>query len=182
MVEKVAKKVKMSFGGKNLPKNILLSQLENVSFHFEEIVAKWKFVFHIRLTREREFSIDAQKCSEIMDFLSDTQLLKTMMNIRPYYLKFVKEFVVDLTSDFNYVESYEYMKVHIRGHCFSYSPYCNQWLSWSSKTEHWWQSSFIKDHYSRDYWKCAWSLTFKRPFGSLKYECEVCHIVQDWSD
>lgn len=43
MVEPSGKKVKKVIGGKNIPKNVHVVPLENVTFHYKESVAKWNF-------------------------------------------------------------------------------------------------------------------------------------------
>lgn len=48
-----------------------------------------------------------------MELLNDAQVLKIMMNISHFYLKLVKEFIVNLPKGFNDVESDDYMKVHV---------------------------------------------------------------------
>lgn len=74
--------------------------------------------------------MNAQRCSEIKELLSDTQLLKTVMNDEPYYPKSVKQFVVNPLNGFNNYESKEYRKVHVRGICFVYSlEIVNEYLS-----------------------------------------------------
>lgn len=99
-------------------------------------LSNWKFVYHKRLTPERKPSFDAQKCNEIMELLSDVQLLKIMMKVGPFYPKLVKEFVVNLHIRFNNVESRNYRKVHVIRTCFVFS--CNhKWALWSWKTDNW---------------------------------------------
>lgn len=44
--ELAAKRIKRVVGGKKLPKNVPHIKFENISFHFEESVLKWKYVFH----------------------------------------------------------------------------------------------------------------------------------------
>lgn len=56
-----------------------------------------------------------------MDLLVDSQVLKTMMNIRSFHLKLLKEFIVKLPKEFNDAGSSEYKQVHLRGHCFTFS-------------------------------------------------------------
>lgn len=50
-----AKGIIKVFGGKKLHKNTHVVPLNNVSFHFKESVAKWKFIFHIRIALKRNF-------------------------------------------------------------------------------------------------------------------------------
>lgn len=49
--------VKMYIIRDNISKNVPSILLDNVSFNFKENVVKWKFVYHRRLTPEREPSI-----------------------------------------------------------------------------------------------------------------------------
>lgn len=44
LVEHVTQRVKMSIGGKKIPKNIPPIPVDNVYFHSKESVVKWKFV------------------------------------------------------------------------------------------------------------------------------------------
>ncbi|XP_057418471.1 uncharacterized protein LOC130712669 [Lotus japonicus] len=44
--------------------------MDNVSFHHAEFAQKWKFVFHRRISRERELSEEAMGLQEIMDHLN----------------------------------------------------------------------------------------------------------------
>lgn len=62
----------------------------------EESGAKWKFVYHIRLATKREFWVEDKKCNEIMEFLSDAQLLETMVNVGLFYRKLGKEFIINM--------------------------------------------------------------------------------------
>lgn len=100
MVEQAKKRVKVSIGRNKLSKNIPPIPFDNVSFNYEESVAKWKFVYHRRLKLKREPFIHACKCTEIIELLSDAPFLKTMMNVGLYYSKLVMNlmllFLVDL--------------------------------------------------------------------------------------
>lgn len=53
---------------KKFPKLIHVVTLDNISFHFEEGVVKWKFVFHQSITPERDLYDDAKKCKKAMEF------------------------------------------------------------------------------------------------------------------
>lgn len=96
--------------------------MDNVTFHSEKSIAKWKFVFHRRITLESEFYDDTKKFNEIVYLLIVAQILKTMMNICPFYPKLVKKFIVNLSKGFNDARSGAYKKVHVRGNYFSFSP------------------------------------------------------------
>lgn len=49
LVEPTSKIFKKVFGGNELPKNIHVVPFDDISFHSEKIMAKWKFVFHRRI-------------------------------------------------------------------------------------------------------------------------------------
>lgn len=65
------KKNRKIIGGKKIPTNFFVSPLENVSFQYEESVMKWKYVYHRRITPERELSKEALTCENIVDLLED---------------------------------------------------------------------------------------------------------------
>lgn len=64
-------------------------------FHYEEGEVKWKFGFHIRITRERDLFDEAKKCKDILEILNDAQILKTLMNVGLFYPKLVKELIIN---------------------------------------------------------------------------------------
>lgn len=55
-----------------------------------------------------------------MDLLSDVGLLNILINIGHYYPKFVKEFIVNLSSSFKNAKSRDYRKVYVQGHYLSF--------------------------------------------------------------
>lgn len=65
------KKNKKVLGGKKIPTNVLISPLENVSFHYEESVLKWKYSYHKRITLERKMSNEAFIFEEVVELLKD---------------------------------------------------------------------------------------------------------------
>ena len=48
---------------------VLGAHLDNVSFHSEESVARWKFVFHRRSALERELGKEALECKEVVKLI-----------------------------------------------------------------------------------------------------------------
>lgn len=60
--------------------NVPPAPLDNVPFHSKASVQKWKYVYQRRIARERELSQEALECKEIMDFLEDAGLMKTVTN------------------------------------------------------------------------------------------------------
>lgn len=89
---------KHSIAGKKLPKDIPLAPLDTVSFHAEENVVKWKYEFYMRIVPEMELSEEAQKINDVVQFLGDAYLVKTVVGIGPYYPRIVKEFIANLPS------------------------------------------------------------------------------------
>lgn len=63
-------------GGNKLPQNIPIVPLDKVSFHYEESITKWRYVFHKHITSERELFEDDKKCNEIMELFNDAKAMK----------------------------------------------------------------------------------------------------------
>ena len=64
--------------GKKIPPNVPTSPLDNISFHSEKSVLRWKFVYQRRIARERELHGDVLKCKEIINLLQTAGLMKTV--------------------------------------------------------------------------------------------------------
>ena len=109
---------KRSVGGQKLPKNIPAAPMDNVSFHKEDGVLKWRYVYHRAIFPEKELSTEALKIDAIMELLHDAEMLKTVTGIGAFYPALVKEFIVNLSSSFDSPEDPEFRKVFVRGHCF----------------------------------------------------------------
>ena len=52
---------KRKIGGKKIPSNVPVVPLDNVSFHTERSVQKWRFVYQRRVVSERELHDEALK-------------------------------------------------------------------------------------------------------------------------
>ena len=48
-----------NIGGKKIPTNVPIVILDNVSFHSEESMLKWKNAYHRKIALERELSKEA---------------------------------------------------------------------------------------------------------------------------
>lgn len=114
------KKSKKVVRGNKFPDNVLTVPLENVSFHYEVSVLKWKYVYHVRIASERDLSKEALKCYEIMELLEDAQIKKVVSDIGSLYPKLFKESTVDMPKGINDEGSNESRKVHMRGHYFGF--------------------------------------------------------------
>ncbi|KAK2404716.1 hypothetical protein QL285_054026 [Trifolium repens] len=108
--------------GRSIPQNIPDVPMDNVSFHFSNSAAKWKFVYHRRLALERELSDEALECKEVMDLILQAGLMKTVCGIGRCYEKLVKEFIVNIGEDCDNKLSKEYHQVFVRGKCVQFSP------------------------------------------------------------
>ncbi|WJX96807.1 hypothetical protein P8452_77963 [Trifolium repens] len=108
--------------GRSIPQNIPDVPMDNVSFHFSNSAAKWKFVYHKRLALERELSDEALECKEVMDLILQAGLMKTVSGIGRCYEKLVKEFIVNIGEDCDNKLSKEYHQVFVRGKCVQFSP------------------------------------------------------------
>ena len=53
---------KRKIGGKKIPSNVPAAPLDNVSFHTDMSVQKWRFVYQQRVAREMELHEEALKC------------------------------------------------------------------------------------------------------------------------
>ncbi|WJX64961.1 hypothetical protein P8452_49678 [Trifolium repens] len=108
--------------GRSIPQNIPDVPMDNVSFHFSNSAAKWKFVYHRRLALERELSDEALECKEVMNLILQAGLMKTVCGIGRCYEKLVKEFIVNIGEDCDNKLSKEYHQVFVRGKCVQFSP------------------------------------------------------------
>ncbi|KAK2397509.1 bromodomain-containing protein [Trifolium repens] len=108
--------------GRSIPQNIPDVPMDNVSFHFSNSAAKWKFVYHRRLALERELSDEALECKEVMDLILQAGLMKTVSGIGRCYEKLVKEFIVNIGEDCDNKLNKEYHQVFVRGKCVQFSP------------------------------------------------------------
>ncbi|KAK2372233.1 hypothetical protein QL285_073392 [Trifolium repens] len=108
--------------GRSIPQNIPDVPMDNVSFHFSNSAAKWKFVYHRRLALERELSDEALECKEVMDLILQAGLMKTVCGIGRCYEKLVKEFIVNIGEDCDNKLNKEYHQVFVRGKCVQFSP------------------------------------------------------------
>ena len=110
-----------SVGGQKLPKGVPPAPLDNVSFHEEDRIRKWRYVYHRTVFPEKELSKEALKIDVIMELLHDAQLIKTVSGIGPYFPRLVKEFIVNLSTAIDQHHHLEFGKVFVRGHCFDVS-------------------------------------------------------------
>ncbi|XP_057443586.1 uncharacterized protein LOC130735691 [Lotus japonicus] len=55
--------------GKRIPENVPAAPLDNISFHSEESVGKWKYVYQRRIAQERELTGEILHCQEIMELI-----------------------------------------------------------------------------------------------------------------
>lgn len=60
-------------------------------------------MYHWRMASERELSEEQLKCEEIFELILDVYIMKTIPNLRSYYPKILKEFIVNIPKNFNKV-------------------------------------------------------------------------------
>lgn len=65
----IIKKNKKIIRWKEVPTNVSIVPLDNMSFHFEKSFLKWKFRYHRRIAPERDLSKEALNCEEIVSSL-----------------------------------------------------------------------------------------------------------------
>jgi hypothetical protein len=121
--------------GRRVPANIPPAPMDNVSFHSEESVQKWRFVYQRRVAQERELNQGAFECKEITNLLENAELMKTVRKLGNYYKRLVKEFIVNITNDCS-EGSEEFRKVRVRGKDVRFSPTTiNEYLGINTSTE-----------------------------------------------
>ena len=84
-----------------VPLNVPTVPIDGISFHPEDCVHKWKIVVKQRIADE--VVIFDQHCSykAIFDLITAASLLPTITDVDPFYLKFIREFIVNLPADLN---------------------------------------------------------------------------------
>ncbi|XP_050909546.1 uncharacterized protein LOC127123367 [Lathyrus oleraceus] len=96
--------------------------LDNISFHLEDGVAKWKFVIQRMVAVERELGKDVVDVKEFVDLIQAVGLLKTVVRFSQCYEGLVKEFIVNIPEDISGKNNKEFCKVYVRGKCITFSP------------------------------------------------------------
>lgn len=113
------KKNRKNFGGKKIPYDVPLAIMDKESFHSEDSVLKWKYVYHRRIAGEREISEEAMKCEEIIELLQDSQVMKNVFGLS--HCRLVKKFIVNISKDFNKYGSKDYRRVDVHDCCIGLS-------------------------------------------------------------
>lgn len=96
--------------------------IDKMSFHYPENAQRWKFIFHRRLALQRELGNEALKMEVVIEMIKEVGLMKTVCNIAGCYKKLVKEFMVNISEDYDNPLSQEYQNVYVRGECVNFSP------------------------------------------------------------
>lgn len=109
-VQYIVATIRRKVGGNRIHVNIPAASMDNVSFHFETNVQKWKYAFQRRIAAKRELGTEALDCKEIMNLLKVVGLMKKIINIVPCYEKLVREFIVNISYGYNVEGSKEYMR------------------------------------------------------------------------
>ncbi|CAI8607776.1 unnamed protein product [Vicia faba] len=86
-----------------------LEVINNISFNFETSGQKWKYVVERRIDDEREIGKEALDCKDIME------LLKIITNVGPSYDTLIKEFIVNISNEYNVRGIKEYNNMYDRG-------------------------------------------------------------------
>lgn len=88
--------------------------MDKVSFHYEESVLKYNYVYHKIFFLENELPEEALKCKEIIEVLQDAKVMKTIAGLSPFYPQLVKEFIMNILEEFNKAGRKDYRKVCVR--------------------------------------------------------------------
>ncbi|KAA0039040.1 cell wall protein RBR3-like [Cucumis melo var. makuwa] len=100
-------------GRKKIPSNISFVSIDGISFHLKESVQQWKYVVQRRIVDEVNVSDKHHSCLSAMDLIVKAGLSKTISNVGPFYPQLIREFIVNLLSEFNNPSSPDYQTVHI---------------------------------------------------------------------
>ncbi|XP_058733077.1 uncharacterized protein LOC131604665 [Vicia villosa] len=73
--------------------------IDNISFHSNSNVNRWKYVHQKRLALERELAQNALDCKDIMDLIHAAGLMKTVSHFATCYEVLVKEFIVNFSEE-----------------------------------------------------------------------------------
>lgn len=108
--------------GKKMSQHVSNVPIDKMSFHYPENAQRWKFIFHRRLALQRELGNEALKMEVVIEMIKEVGLMKTVCNIAGCYKKLVKEFMVNVSEDYDNPLSQEYQNVYVRGQCVNFSP------------------------------------------------------------
>ncbi|XP_057444278.1 uncharacterized protein LOC130736465 [Lotus japonicus] len=121
-VEDILPSEKKKYVGKRIPQNVPAVPIDNVSFHAEGHVQKWKYVCQRRVAKERDVGSDVLECKEVVALIENAGLMKTILKVGRCYEKLVREFLVNLSVEVGLPESVEFRKVFVRAKCVEFSP------------------------------------------------------------
>ncbi|XP_057453999.1 uncharacterized protein LOC130745652 [Lotus japonicus] len=121
-VEDILPSEKKKYAGKRIPQNVPAVPIDNVSFHAEGNVQKWKYVCQRRVAKEREVGSNVLECKEVVALIEKAGLMKTILKVGRCYEKLVREFLVNLCVEVGLPESIEFRKVFVRAQCVEFSP------------------------------------------------------------
>ncbi|XP_057444347.1 uncharacterized protein LOC130736545 [Lotus japonicus] len=113
---------KKKYAGKHIPQNVPAVPIDNVSFHAEGNVQKWKYVCQRRIAKEREVFSDVLECKEVIAIIEKAGLMKTILKVGRCYERLVKEFLVNRSVEVGLPESVEFRKVFVTAKCVELSP------------------------------------------------------------
>ncbi|XP_050890781.1 uncharacterized protein LOC127096228 [Lathyrus oleraceus] len=108
--------------GKKILTNIHEVPIDNIFFHFVENVEKWKFIYQRRVAMERELGKDVFECKEVMSLIQEVGLMKIVTGFSKCYEMLVKEFIINISKEYDNKRSKEFRKVYVRGRCLDFSP------------------------------------------------------------
>ncbi|XP_057448468.1 uncharacterized protein LOC130740000 [Lotus japonicus] len=110
------------YAGKHIPQNVPVVPIDNVSFHAEGNVQKWKYVCQRRFSKERDVGSDVLEYKEVVAVIEKDGLMKIILKVGRCYERLVKEFLVNLSMEVGLPESVEFRKVFVRAKCVEFSP------------------------------------------------------------
>ncbi|KAA0049880.1 uncharacterized protein E5676_scaffold105G00150 [Cucumis melo var. makuwa] len=107
---------------RKVPPNIPSILIDGILFHLEESAQRWKYAAKRSIVADVNISDKHHSCLLVMDLVIQADLSKTISNVGPFYPQLIKEFIVNLPSEFNDPSRLDYQTAHIRGSMFKISP------------------------------------------------------------
>ncbi|XP_050896175.1 uncharacterized protein LOC127102898 [Lathyrus oleraceus] len=87
-----------------------------------ENVEKWKYVYQIRLSLERELGKDVFECKKVLSLIQEAGLMKIVTGYGKCYVMLIKEFIMNISKECDNKRSKEFRKAYVRVRCVDFSP------------------------------------------------------------
>uniref|UniRef100_A0A9I9E165 Putative plant transposon protein domain-containing protein n=1 Tax=Cucumis melo TaxID=3656 RepID=A0A9I9E165_CUCME len=109
-------------GHRKLPPNVLFIPIDDISFHSEKCVFKWKYVVRRRIADESVIFNQYYSYAAVFDLIDKAGMICTVTNLGIFYPKLVWKFIINLPTNFNEPGTPNSRNVHVCGKCILVSP------------------------------------------------------------